>query len=201
MNIVGTGDVVLTGDNFPANPGAILINFVGAQRKLTINNSVWGSILAPSNSVYQASGVVIGKVIASDIPLIHQVNIVHCPTPQNITMKIPSGKASPAGNIIYLYSVNDIRVGDSATGPGFTNSNVTDVDFGNGKFTIEGTTSGVSANDIIQFQWSDNLASRKLPVQNAASSSPSHESSNVSAGSINAPAAFFMTVLALFLFF
>jgi len=196
LNIVGTGDVTLTGDNFPANPGAVVINFLGSGRKLTINNSVWGSILAPANTVYQQQGVVIGKVIAGNIPLIKQVNIVHCPTPQNITMKIPSGKQSPAGSTIYLYSVNDVRVGDFATGPGFSDSEVTDVNFEDNSFTISGTTSGVTANDVIQITWGDANASRKLP---AAAVPSSQQESDISAASITGPA--FALLLALFLFF
>jgi len=64
INIRGFEDVVSTGDNFPANPGAVVFNFVGTGRLLTIQNSWWGAILAPFNSVKNLGGVVVGKIIA-----------------------------------------------------------------------------------------------------------------------------------------
>lgn len=76
----------MTGDVFPANPGAVVYNFLGSGRTITLTTSFSGNILAPHNIIYQQQGVVIGKVIAGDIPLIHQVNIVHCPKPAPITL-------------------------------------------------------------------------------------------------------------------
>jgi len=196
LNILGTSDVTLTGDNFPANPGSIVINFLGFGRTMNINNSIWGSILAPSNYINQPSGVIIGKIIAGNVPRVKQVNIVHCPTPQNITMRIPSGTTSPAGSIIYLYSVSNVRVGDTASGPGFNDSPVLDVNEGDSSFTIGGTTTGLTANDFVFVTFADPTASRKSVPNPSASS---QKESTTSAASSLVPAAFVM-FLAMFLF-
>jgi len=198
LNIVGTGDVTLTGDNFPANPGAVVINFPGTGRTLTILNSIFGSILAPDNSVYQTSGVVIGKVVAGNIPRIHQVNIVHCPTPDQITLNIPSGMQSPAGNIVYLYSVDSVRVGDSIENlPGAPGAIVTEVDFENNSFTVDTAHSGVGASFILNVEISDSRASRFLAPSAPSASGTSEEMPESSASIVTPALAALFAILAL----
>jgi len=199
LNIVGTGNVNLNGDNFPANPGAVVINFVGSGRRLNIANSVFGSILAPDNEVYQESGVVIGKVVAGNIPRIHQVNIVHCPTVEQIILKVPAAQQSPAGNIVYLYSSDSIRVDDIVDLPGAPGAVVTDVDFENNKFTVDTPHSGVPADFIIQVTVSDPRASRFLPAAPGASSQD--EESVEDAGSLVTPTILALIAALMMLFF
>jgi fibro-slime domain-containing protein/choice-of-anchor A domain-containing protein len=199
LNIIGTGDVTITGDNFPANPGAVVYNFIGSGRTLNILNSIWGSILAPDNSVHATSGVIIGKVVAGDIPRIAQVNLIHCPTPQNITLNVPSGKSSPAGNIIYLYSVDSVRVDDTITNlPGAPNAVVTDVDFADNKITVDTPHSGVSATFVLSVQVSDPRASRLIPP--AVPTTGATQNSHTSAASATV-ASFLAVVFAIFALF
>jgi len=190
LNIVGTGNVNISGDNFPANPGAIVINFLGSGRRLNIANSIFGSILAPENEIYQESGVIIGKIVAGNIARVKQVNIVHCPTVEEIKLKVPAARQSPRGNIVYLYSSDSIRVDDIVNLPGNPDAVVTEVDFENNKFTIDGTHDGVPADFIIEVTVSDPRASRVLPTQVAPSTSTDEGSST---GSFLAPT---MAVLA-----
>jgi hypothetical protein len=198
LNIGGNGDVTLTGDNFPANPGAVVINFLGAGRTLTIQNSVFGSILAPNNYVYQSSGVIIGKIVAGDIKRVHQVNIVHCPTPEEIILKVPTSRQSPAGNIIYLYSVASVRVGDNVQLNG-QDSTVTAVNEDNGSIEVSPSHAGIGASSVLNFVVSDPTASRKLAEKEVAvaTSTEDSEDSN-SASTLSASLALFFALFLLF---
>jgi fibro-slime domain-containing protein/choice-of-anchor A domain-containing protein len=199
LNIVGTGDVVLTGDNFPGNPGAIVINFPGTGRRLTINNSIFGSILAPDNEIYQAQGVVWGKVVAGNIALIKQVNIVHCPTPDQIKLKVPSGLQSPAGVIIYLYSVDSIRVGDTIENlPGAPGAVVTDVNFDDNTVTVDQPHDGITASFILNVDVADSRASRFIPPKVSATMTSTSEEVESAASSLIFALAALVAIFALF---
>jgi choice-of-anchor A domain-containing protein len=195
LNIRGFGDVTVQGDNFPGNPGAVIYNFLGTGRTLNIANSFWGSILAPFNNVYQLNGVVIGKVVAGNIPRIHQVNIVHCPTPGNITLQLPTGVASPAGNIIYLYSIGNARVGDTVVNaPGAPNSLITEVDEEANTITLEDSHGPINDDFLLNVKVADPTASRKMVKAPVFSTED-----NVSSASIFGPAFALLAVLLLFM--
>jgi len=200
LNLGGTGDVTFTGDSFPANPGAVLINFPGKNRRLTINNSVAGSILAPDNEIYQANGVIIGKIVAGNVARVKQVNIVHCPTPDQIKLQVPTGKTSPPGSVIYLYSVDSIRVGDTIENLNGSPT-VTDVNFDDNYIGLDSPHSGINdVNFILTVDVSDSRASRFIPPKVSPSSGPSGTEEAESSAAVITPviAAFFALVLAFF---
>jgi choice-of-anchor A domain-containing protein len=201
LNLLGSGDVVFTGDSFPANPGAVLIKFPGKNRRLTINNSVSGSILAPDNEIYQDNGVIIGKIVAGNVARVKQVNIVHCPTPDQIKLKVPSGMISPAGNIIFFYSVDSIRVGDTIENlPGAPGAVVTDVNFDENTATVDQPHDGISdVNFIFTVDVSDSRASRFIPPKATPSASATEETPESAAALITPViAAFFAVIVAFF---
>jgi choice-of-anchor A domain-containing protein len=84
INLDGTDNMSITGGSFPAPAAAIIWNFNGSGRTLTISNTqVDGSILAPNNNVNQVSGVVLGKVIANNVIASLQVNKAQCFIPES----------------------------------------------------------------------------------------------------------------------
>lgn len=90
LNIVGTGDVLFSGDNIYSPPQEkILFNIVGSNRNIKITTEVRGSILSPNNQYVQSGGVVKGLVIVGNVQSSLQINRVHCenpaPTPIPVT--------------------------------------------------------------------------------------------------------------------
>jgi fibro-slime domain-containing protein/choice-of-anchor A domain-containing protein len=90
INIVGTSDVLFSGDNIYSPPQEkILFNIVGSNRNIKITTEVRGNILSPNNQYVQSSGVVMGLVIVGDVQSSLQINRVHCenpaPTPVPVT--------------------------------------------------------------------------------------------------------------------
>jgi hypothetical protein len=134
VNIIGTGDITLQGDTFPANPGAVVYNIIGSGRTLTLTTSFGGSILAPNNNIFQQQGVVIGKVIAGNVPLIHQVNLVHCPKPDPITLlTYTDGPVKAGAASAKLIGDGGFIVGDVLNFGG-EDVNVTKIDYNNKLF-------------------------------------------------------------------
>jgi len=82
INLVGTGDMTITGGSFPAASSSVIFNFIGSGRTLNIQNTqLDGTVLAPNNIVNQPNGVILGKVIAADITVSLQINKAQCFTP------------------------------------------------------------------------------------------------------------------------
>jgi len=82
INVVGTGDVTLTGATFPAPANAVVYNIIGSGRTVNVENiSLQGSVFAPNNRLYQPSGVITGRVVAGDVVMSLQVNQPTCYSP------------------------------------------------------------------------------------------------------------------------
>jgi len=90
INIAGTGDVEITGDSWPGIPGGNVYNIIGSGRTINVHDTkVFGSILAPSNTLNQASGVIVGKVVAGDITFSSQINRENgCASSVNVTVPV-----------------------------------------------------------------------------------------------------------------
>jgi len=80
INVAGNADIAF-GDDFIrfAKPEWILYNVLGSNRFIKSTKEVHGSILAPSNSLNQQDGTIIGNVIVGSTVVTHQINRLHCP--------------------------------------------------------------------------------------------------------------------------
>jgi len=79
INIRGTDSVTLTGGSFPADCGQVVYNVIGSGRTITVTGtSLCGHLLAPDNILNQSGGVIVGHVIAGDIPASLQINKNPC---------------------------------------------------------------------------------------------------------------------------
>jgi choice-of-anchor A domain-containing protein/fibro-slime domain-containing protein len=136
INIIGTDDVTITGDSFPAVCGGVVYNIQGSGRTITVTDtSVCGHILAPQNTLYQKDGVIVGKVVAGDISFALQINKQNnCPNPGLVNL--PTVVTTPANTettYLQVQTGGNIRPGDTLYFDGQTQTN---------------TVSGVSGNTI-----------------------------------------------------
>jgi choice-of-anchor A domain-containing protein len=80
INVVGTGDVTIQSSAFPvASTSAVVWNVQGSGRTIYLQDSeLDGSLVAPYNTMSQASGVVKGKVIVGNVATSNQINKYRC---------------------------------------------------------------------------------------------------------------------------
>jgi len=75
INVVGSGDVVLAGNNFPS--GRVIFN-IASSTKITTQSFVYGSIIAVNAALYQSAGTISGQVIVASAPTVVQANLPLC---------------------------------------------------------------------------------------------------------------------------
>jgi len=79
FNVIGSGDVTISTTVPIGDYSSIIWNVVGSGRTIYLQNSeLDGSLVAPFNSVSQSTGVIKGKVIASDFISSNQINKYQC---------------------------------------------------------------------------------------------------------------------------
>jgi len=128
INIAGSDDVTISGDSFPAICGGVVYNVLGSGRTINVDDtSVCGHILAPSNTLNQVGGVIVGKVVAGNIQFALQINKQNtCPNPGNVTL--PTATSTPANSgqtYLHVQTNGNLRDGDTlyfAGQPGLTNT-------------------------------------------------------------------------------
>jgi choice-of-anchor A domain-containing protein len=90
INVVGTGNVVITGGSFPAVAGGVVYNVVGSGRYIEVKSTgLAGHLLAPDNDLNQTSSVIVGKVVVRNYLFANQVN-KPCPSNLNTPVTVPS---------------------------------------------------------------------------------------------------------------
>jgi choice-of-anchor A domain-containing protein len=86
INVLGSGDILFQGNAFPLSSnkaGNIVYNIIGSGRTIRSTNYVQGSILGPSNTLFQNSGFIVGKIIVGNISMSTQINAPTCSTSFN----------------------------------------------------------------------------------------------------------------------
>jgi len=81
VNVVGSGDVTFSGNNFPSD--GVVYNIVGS-RTINVQTSVAGSILAPAATLNQSGGTIYGKVVVGSVANVLQINLADCPNLPNV---------------------------------------------------------------------------------------------------------------------
>jgi hypothetical protein len=117
ITVEGEGDFTLSGDSFPGICGGVVYNVIGSHNINVMDTAVCGHILAPTSSVNQTGGVVIGKVVAGTIVSALQINKhTDCPNPGDVD--IPTATETPTDEgqtVVYLHSLSSLQVGDEVT--------------------------------------------------------------------------------------
>jgi len=120
INIRGTGAVTLSGDSFPAIPGGVLYNIIGARTVFVHDTQVNGHILAPAATLNQTGGVIVGKVVAADIVFALQINKQNtCPVPVPVSIPLVPSVPVNAGDSEFALqnSVSNFRINDNIVLP------------------------------------------------------------------------------------
>jgi len=131
INVVGNGDVMFQGANFPGIGEQIVYNIIGSDRLITVSSGVNGNILAPNNQFVQTGGVTSGLVIVQDIQYISSAENPNCNafkpfdivvmTPQNGQKRLANVHlSSMPSNVIEVASFSQIVVGDVCTVTGYS---------------------------------------------------------------------------------
>jgi choice-of-anchor A domain-containing protein len=117
INVRGSGDVTLTGDSWPAIPGATLYNIIGDRTVNVYATSVTGHVLAVDATLNQSGGVIIGKVVANNIVASLQINKQNtCPASVTVQLPIVAAAAAQQGSTtMQVVGVSAFRVGDVTT--------------------------------------------------------------------------------------
>jgi len=120
INVRGSENVVIKGDNFPAIPGGVIYNIVGCGRTVGVTETeVHGAILAPCGVLDQTGGVIKGKVVVGDVRHALQINRASCPNPGDIIISTPTTSAAPVGNPFINVGTAALQGGDNIAINGF----------------------------------------------------------------------------------
>lgn len=85
----GSDDVVLSGDSFPAVPGAVVYNIQGCRTIQVRDTAVNGHVLATCGTLNQTGGVILGKTVVGDVIMSLQINKEDvCRTITNVNIPI-----------------------------------------------------------------------------------------------------------------
>jgi choice-of-anchor A domain-containing protein len=174
INIRGSGDVTITGASFPAVPGGVVYNVIGARTVNVYGTSVDGGLLAPDANLNQTGGVIVGKVVANNVEMSLQINKQNtCPNPS--TVQIPSIVTVPSVDSENVFTQGDaLRVGDTA----WVNYNPAMVigfsgkdSAGNFKYTLNKKVSVSAGNLIIAKASSTDSRTQTTPATTPSSAS------------------------------
>jgi choice-of-anchor A domain-containing protein len=113
INIRGTGPVSFRGDSFPGLPGGVVYNIIGDRAVSITETLVNGHVLAPTSTINQPGGVIVGKVVAGDVTFSLQINKPDCPNPGVIVVTTTTPEPTEPGTEIPVSSITSLRAGDS----------------------------------------------------------------------------------------
>lgn len=203
INVVGNGDVMFQGGDFPGIGEQILYNIIGSNRLITVSSGVNGNILAPNNQFVQTGGVTSGLIIVADIQYISSAENPNCNAfqPFDIVVKTPQNgqrsakKDSTPADEIEVASFSQIIVGDVCSVSGFAqNFTVTGRIEDNGKYYLQVTPTPsmtIPAGSTIVCEVSNPYANRTQTPITVISTQES------SASTVSVFVAFFVAIIAL----
>jgi choice-of-anchor A domain-containing protein len=113
INIRGTEAVEFRGDTFPGLPGGVVYNVIGNRAVSITETKVNGHVLAPTATINQPGGVIVGKVVAGDITFSLQINKPDCPNPGVVTVTTTTTTPTHEGDTeVPVAALSAIRAGD-----------------------------------------------------------------------------------------
>jgi fibro-slime domain-containing protein/choice-of-anchor A domain-containing protein len=151
INIRGSGEVQFRGASFPGLPGGVVYNVIGERYITVTGTSVNGHLLAPSSTLNQTGGVVVGKVVAGDVVFSLQVNKPDCPNPDQVYVTTTTEEPADEGeSYIQVASLSSLRAGDNIVVAGNSYTIVSAFNDGADKFEINrGLVGNVPAGSVV----------------------------------------------------